>query len=169
MLSCSTTTLLGKQQPACKSTAASWPPPRCTLTDAFVLQLRCYSSLLSARQACAAAAAARSLVAQLWPHDAVGEAREVLHVGGGGQLPARSDAVGQPALKDDGLQLSARAVDGCSGCSSSRRSTPRQKRPNRSLGAHAAVQWLALRLLEVHANSPASGNPCKWKAVQLQE
>lgn len=56
------------------------------------------------------------LVAQLGAHDAVGKAGEVFHVCGGGQLPARRDAIGQPALKQDGVQLSARAVDCCRVC-----------------------------------------------------
>ena len=45
-------------------------------------------------------------------HDAVGEAREVLDIGGGGELPARGDVVGHPALEEHGLELRARGVDG---------------------------------------------------------
>jgi len=44
--------------------------------------------------------------------DAVGEAREVLDVGGGGELSPRGDVVGEPALEEDGLELGARGVDG---------------------------------------------------------
>jgi hypothetical protein len=45
-------------------------------------------------------------------HDARGEAREVLHDGGGGELPARGHAVGHPALEQHGLEVRAGRVHG---------------------------------------------------------
>jgi len=44
--------------------------------------------------------------------DALGEAREVLNVGCGGELAAGGDVVGHPAFEEDRLQLSAGGVHG---------------------------------------------------------
>ena len=51
------------------------------------------------------------LVRDLAAHDPLGEAREVLDVRRRRQLPSRGDAVGEPALEEDGLELGARGVD----------------------------------------------------------
>jgi hypothetical protein len=50
-------------------------------------------------------------VGEIHAQDALREAGEVLHVGGGGQLAARRDAVGQEALEEHRRQLGARGVD----------------------------------------------------------
>ena len=43
----------------------------------------------------------------------LGESRKVLHIGRGGELSSRSDAVCHPPLKQDRLELCARRIDGC--------------------------------------------------------
>lgn len=49
---------------------------------------------------------------QLGAADAVREAREVLNIGGGGELTASSGAVGEHALIQDGAEFCTRQVDG---------------------------------------------------------
>lgn len=51
------------------------------------------------------------LVRDLAAHDPLGEPREVLDVRRRRQLPARGDAVGEPSLEQDRLELGARGVD----------------------------------------------------------
>jgi hypothetical protein len=50
-------------------------------------------------------------VGQLGATDALGEAGEVLDVGGGGELTAGGDAPGHPALEQDRLEVGAGGVD----------------------------------------------------------
>ncbi|KAI3485037.1 hypothetical protein L1887_51710 [Cichorium endivia] len=52
------------------------------------------------------------LVHDLGTTDAIGEAGEVLDVGGGGELSARGEAVGEHALEEHGLEVGTRQVDG---------------------------------------------------------
>ena len=51
-------------------------------------------------------------VHEVGAEDAGGKSREVLDVGGGGELATGSDAVRHPAFKEDRLQLGARRVYG---------------------------------------------------------
>ena len=75
-------------------------------------------------------------VHEVGAEDAVGEAREVLDVGGGGELPPRGDVVGEEALEEHGLELGARRVD--------RRRVRRRPAPD---DAHARPQRARGRLL----------------------
>jgi len=54
-----------------------------------------------------------AVVHEVDAHDSLGESREVLDVGGGGELPPGGDVVGHPALEEHGLELRAGRVDGC--------------------------------------------------------
>lgn len=51
--------------------------------------------------------------AQLPAQNAVWEAWKILHISGRGQLPARRNAVRQPALKKQWFQLRPGCVDSC--------------------------------------------------------
>ena len=56
------------------------------------------------------------VVHQLGTTNSLGEAGEVLDIGGGGELATGGGAVGEHALVQDGLEFSTRKVDGGSVC-----------------------------------------------------